>query len=282
LRDAALSDAEEFSDLYVHRPIAARLVRALVAAPITPNQVTLLSGATGLLAAVALARSADRPTLRLVSAALLFASTILDCCDGQLARAKNMMSANGVALDAAADVVVGSAMVLAATALVVQTGGAPRLWLLAPVALASYGLQCFFVDVMKERFLAAHGLRYASSKAVQADQRRARGGGVRAWLFALYWRAAGPLIRSSDAASAGRISPAAMGLWTTVGQGTHMTCLYVAAAISYIWPPALLACLLVFAVVMNVVMAGLIVGGASPIRASRRGTTDHRGHGLES
>jgi phosphatidylglycerophosphate synthase len=260
VRDAALSDAEELSDLYVHRPIAARLVRALVPTSITPNQVTALSAAAGVLAAVALVRSSDRPALRLLSAGLLFASTVLDCCDGQLARAKKIMSANGMALDAAADVVVGVAMVLAATAIAVRETGSARTWLIAPVALVSYGAQCFVVDVVKERFLAAHGLRYASSKARQADQRREGSRGVRAWFFEQYWRAAGPLIRTSNLR---RISPEAMRAWTLIGQGTHMSCLYVAAAISVVWPSALFACLLVFSVLMNVLMIGLLVRGTA-------------------
>jgi phosphatidylglycerophosphate synthase len=260
LRDAALSDAEELSDLYIHRPIAARLVRALVPTPITPNQVTAFSAAAGVLAAVALARSGDRPALRLLSAGLLFASTVLDCSDGQLARAKNITSANGMALDAAADVVVGIAMVLAATAIVANDAGFVRAWLTAPVTLVSYAIQCFIFDVVKERFLAAHGLRYASSKALQAVERRERDGGIQGWLFDQYWRAAGPRIRTS---ALRRISPDAMRIWTLIGQGTHMTCLYAAAAVSFVWPPALLACLLVFSVVMNVLMIGLVVRGTA-------------------
>ncbi len=40
-----------------------------------------------------------------------------------------------------------------------------------------------------------------------------------------------------------------------------MTCLYVAAAASYAWPPALLVCLLVFAGLMNAIMAALFLAG---------------------
>jgi phosphatidylglycerophosphate synthase len=267
LRDAALTDAEELSDLYVHRPIAARVVGVLLRTPITPNQVTVLSGALGVGAAAALAVSVEWPGLRIASAALLLASTVLDCCDGQLARAKKMMSANGMALDAAADAVVGLTMVLGATRLLVAAGGSPRLWLLAIAALASYLVQCFLFDVVKEQFFAAHGLRYASSKAALADHRDARQTGVRAAFFDLYWRASGPIVGRTGARRRRAIAPREMRLWTFVGQGTHMTCLYVAAAVSALWMPALLACLIVFAVAMNVWVFALIANGASPLRS---------------
>lgn len=266
---ATIGDAEEFSDLYFHRPLAARLVRVLLHTPITPNQVTLLSGMAGVLAALALALGVDRPLLRLGAGVLLLASTILDCCDGQLARARKVTSANGMMFDAATDVVVGLSMVLAAAYVVVKTTGSERLWVLAPVSLASYGLQCFLFDVVKEQFFSAHNLHYTSSKGEYVDQRSQGRTTAQSWLFDQYWRAAGALIRpSSTAAARPVIGRAAMRMWTTMGQGTHMTCLYVAAALSWVWPPALYACLLVFSLAMNIVIAGLFLVGASPLKIS--------------
>lgn len=264
---ATLGDAEEFFDLYFHRPVAAQVVRLLLRTPITPNQVTLLSGASGVLAAIALGRGVDRPLLRLAAAGLLLASTILDCCDGQLARAKKLISANGMMFDAATDVAVGLSMVIAATFAVVNTTGSTRLWVLAPVSLASYALQCFLFDVVKEQYFSANDLHYVSSKAEYVDQRRQGRARTQSWLFDLYWRLAGTMVKPRSAA-APRMGRTAIRIWTTMGQGTHMTCLYVAAAVSSVWPPALYVCLLVFSVAMNLVIAGLFLGGASPLRAS--------------
>jgi hypothetical protein len=73
-----------------------------------------------------------------------------------------------------------------------------------------------------------------------------------------------PVVVSGTATSRARIGRGSMRLWTVVGQGTHMTCLYVAAAAAYAWLPALYTCLLVFAVGMNIVVAALLVSGASP------------------
>ena len=47
-----------------------------------------------------------------------------------------------------------------------------------------------------------------------------------------------------------------------------MTCLYVAAAVSAAWLPALYVCLLVFSIGLNAVMAALVLSGASPLRSS--------------
>jgi len=88
-------EVEELVDLRIHRPLAARLIPLLVRTPITPNQVTLLSGFTGILAGVCLALGATRPVMCLVSGALLFLSVVLDCCDGQLARARGISSTTG-------------------------------------------------------------------------------------------------------------------------------------------------------------------------------------------
>src|SRR5688572_6534889 len=92
LNRADLNDVEELSDRFLHRPLALPLVRLLLPTQATPDQVTLMSGLAGVLAAVSLALGVDRPPLRLVSAALLLVATVFDCADGQLARARRTMS----------------------------------------------------------------------------------------------------------------------------------------------------------------------------------------------
>lgn len=86
---------------YYRYPIAKWIVRALVRTPITPNQVTLVQP---FLSAVAGYFVTFDDTRHLVLAAVLFeVRSILDCADGTLARAKNMMSPAGHAIDAMAD-----------------------------------------------------------------------------------------------------------------------------------------------------------------------------------
>jgi len=83
---------------WVARPPAAVVVYALRGTPITPNQVTFLSG---LIAAVACAMFALLPGHAwLVAAAAVFElSFVLDCADGQLARLRRTASPLGHLLD---------------------------------------------------------------------------------------------------------------------------------------------------------------------------------------
>ena len=225
------------------------------------------SGVAGVLAAVALVFGVDRPVLRLVSAALLLGSVVLDCVDGQLARARKTMSPGGTAFDTVMDVVVSLAMLLAATSVVWQQHETRWLWLLAPTAFVGYAVQCFFFDVAKERYLVGHGLAYASSKTVLADQTapeagngQARGQMILRRLFDQYWHVARGLTETPGTAAPGESGgPLYIRAWTFLGQGTHMAMLYAAAAVSYFWPPALYVCLLVFAVVMNTMMCVLLL-----------------------
>jgi phosphatidylglycerophosphate synthase len=265
-RVASVEDIEEIPDWYLHRPIARRAVNLLLPTSVTPNEVTMWSGVAGVLAAVALVFGVAHPALRLVSAALLLASVVLDCVDGQLARARKTMSAGGTALDTVVDVVVSLAMLGATTFVVWQQHDTRWLWLLAPAAFAGYAVQCFFFDVAKERYLVGHGLKYASSKTVLADQHapeagsgHARGQAVLRRLFDQYWRVARALTETPQTAAADSGGALSIRAWTFLGQGTHMAALYSAAAISYLWPPALYGCLLLFGVVMNVMMCVLLL-----------------------
>lgn len=86
---------------YYRYPIARWIVRALMKTPVTPNQVTLVQPFFAALAGYLV--TFDDPRY-LVAGALAFEfRSILDCVDGALARAKNMMSPAGHAIDAMAD-----------------------------------------------------------------------------------------------------------------------------------------------------------------------------------
>lgn len=82
-------------------PLARLLVRVLIKTPVTPNQVTLVQPFLAALAGYCVTFDDAR---HLALGALLFEiRSILDCADGTLARAKNMMSPAGHAIDAMAD-----------------------------------------------------------------------------------------------------------------------------------------------------------------------------------
>jgi phosphatidylglycerophosphate synthase len=80
-----------------HVPIATRIVSLLINTPVTPNQVTYSSVLFGLASALAFCQ-ADIWWI-VIAGVFLEISLILDCADGQLARAKNCATDFGRLLD---------------------------------------------------------------------------------------------------------------------------------------------------------------------------------------
>ncbi len=97
--DGAL--AEDVTDRILNRPAAAWIVERLMSSRITPNQITAVSFVQGLAAAGLIA--AGGPAAALSGALLLEMSIVVDCVDGQLARAKNMTSEWGDIFDHTSD-----------------------------------------------------------------------------------------------------------------------------------------------------------------------------------
>jgi choline kinase/phosphatidylglycerophosphate synthase len=92
---------------WLNRPISLRVTRWLAETPITPNQITLALLVLGLLAAVLFATGGYWPML--MAAVLFHAQSVLDGCDGEIARLKFMESRWGGVLDVVCDGVVTSA-----------------------------------------------------------------------------------------------------------------------------------------------------------------------------
>lgn len=86
---------------YYRYPIARLIVRALMHTPVTPNQVTLVQPFFAALAGYLV--TFDDPKYLAAAAVAFEVRSILDCADGSLARAKNMSSPAGHAIDAMAD-----------------------------------------------------------------------------------------------------------------------------------------------------------------------------------
>ncbi|HEY7038058.1 MAG TPA: CDP-alcohol phosphatidyltransferase family protein [Methylomirabilota bacterium] len=92
-----IKDTEGFMSRYVERRISLALTRRLVSTPITPNAMTLVSLAMGLLGAPFFL-SAD-PLTQVIGSLLFLTHSILDGCDGELARLKFLESRAGARLD---------------------------------------------------------------------------------------------------------------------------------------------------------------------------------------
>jgi phosphatidylglycerophosphate synthase len=97
LLPSLIKDTEGFMSRHVERRISLAITRRLVATSITPNAMTLVSLAVGLLGAPFFL-SAD-PLLQVTGSLLFLTHSILDGCDGELARLKFLESPGGARLD---------------------------------------------------------------------------------------------------------------------------------------------------------------------------------------
>lgn len=100
--------ATELACEYVFRPVAHLVVLALLPLRVPPPAVVLASTATGIGAALAIARGQ-----LLLAAFLLQLKTVLDNADGQLARASGRITVLGRYLDSESDLLVNAALFLA-------------------------------------------------------------------------------------------------------------------------------------------------------------------------
>jgi phosphatidylglycerophosphate synthase len=267
-------EAEEWVDERIHRPLARRVVALLVRTPITPNQVTLLSGAVGVAGGIVLFGAAGSLVRPVVAGVLLFCSVVLDCCDGQLARARKISSTTGAILDGLADYAVGLTFGIGASHYLVQRLGSPWLWLLGLVGIVSSVVQSAMFDHAKTRYIARVGGGYSEREEdigrVRRDREAARAAGrygdaLLFWLYEGYSRAQHASLSIPAAADpiayrnayAGR-----MRSWTILGIGTHFAMGYVACIASRWWAPALAAYFVICATVLNLFLAGMMLAEA--------------------
>ena len=92
-----VKDTDGFMARHVERPISLEISRHLARTAVTPNQMTLISLAVGLIGAPFFL--SPRPLLQTVGALLFLAHSILDGCDGELARLRFQQSRWGGVLD---------------------------------------------------------------------------------------------------------------------------------------------------------------------------------------
>ncbi len=95
--------SDELINIYLQRPIAGFIVRAVYLTPVSPNHLTLVSILLGIIGGVLVAL----PDARLAAAGLCFyLKDVFDSADGQLARAKQQFSRQGRFLDSIGDFIV--------------------------------------------------------------------------------------------------------------------------------------------------------------------------------
>jgi 1L-myo-inositol 1-phosphate cytidylyltransferase / CDP-L-myo-inositol myo-inositolphosphotransferase len=97
LLGSLVKDTDGFMARHVERPISLTISRRLAATAITPNQMSLISIVVGICGGPFFLSS--RPLMQTIGALLFLAHSILDGCDGELARLKFQQSRWGGVLD---------------------------------------------------------------------------------------------------------------------------------------------------------------------------------------
>jgi 1L-myo-inositol 1-phosphate cytidylyltransferase / CDP-L-myo-inositol myo-inositolphosphotransferase len=92
-----VKDTDGFMARHVERPVSLQISRRLARTSITPNQMSLISIAIGICGGPFFL--SQRPSLQTIGALLFLAHSILDGCDGELARLKFQESRWGAVLD---------------------------------------------------------------------------------------------------------------------------------------------------------------------------------------
>jgi phosphatidylglycerophosphate synthase len=174
---------------YVNKKISFRITRSVLChLPITPNQVTLGAGVLGLLGALLIATG--RYPAVVAGFLLAQAQSILDGCDGELARVRFQQSATGEWLDTVVDDFLNIALAVGIGFGVARRYGSPAgLWLglAAAAMLLTYNVIAYREllrqgeggDVLKIRWWFARGSNMKSVTGAGA------GGGLGLGLFNL-------------------------------------------------------------------------------------------------
>ncbi len=249
-RSLKLPEAEELFDLTFYRPLAFAFVKAVYRLPITPNQVTMLSMASGFAAAWSFASGAY-PAL--VWGAFWYAlANILDCADGQLARLQKSGTPLGRLVDGVADYVSTVAIFLGIGA-GLAAAGTPK-WILVVGAGLSSAVHALLFDHYQSEFLSV----VRSERTFTADEigkisaELARGGSSvgsfpRTAVLRLYLSYLRLQDRADPGAVRGEVDPAAyrkantamIRFWSILGPTTNRTVLIVCALLGrldlYLW-----------------------------------------------
>jgi phosphatidylglycerophosphate synthase len=141
------SASDGWVDRHLNRKLSQWLSRQFVRMPLTPNQVTLIACAIGLLAALSFAHGSWISGV--VGALLLQWSAVIDCCDGEVARLKFLESTSGYYLDITCDNIVHVAVFVGIAWSVYQQLGYTHVLLLG--GLAAFGTMMGFIVVLATR-----------------------------------------------------------------------------------------------------------------------------------
>ena len=276
------AEVEELVDFYVNRRLAAIVVQPLLNTGITPNQLTLASTIFGGAACVAFAHGSPR-AMALGALSVLLAM-VMDCADGQLARARGGGTRVGRIFDGLADYInatfvhVGLLLFLykANVSLLGRPAEGLVPFLVMAAAGASMTLQAAFFDLHKGRFQMLTGICKPETDPpdeVEADLRVATHPIDRLLLWS-YWRYCvfqqsslsenKPPVRrwpagSPEATRIHRAYERTLRVWSFLGPTTHMAALGLAGGLASITPYAIWWYVVLVTIPANLLLLGLVV-----------------------
>jgi phosphatidylglycerophosphate synthase len=259
--------AEEFLDALIHRRVAGVLVRAVYATPITAMHITFLAALAGVVAGYCFAE-ATRQSL-LLGALFLLASHILDCADGQLARARGQSSTIGRIADGLSDYVVGVAVhvgMLLFLSKHLYSAGNIELSQIAKLSLvafagASMTAHCLLFDFYKHRYLSPTHEAPAPTPVEAAPGEAASGATARGSLmgmYAFYVRVQSSLVPKAEEHSA-PMSAARIRLWGAIGPANHHALLVLTFLGAAFTNTAPFYYVFFVGIIMNVYMGALLL-----------------------
>ena len=134
----------------LNRPLSARLSRLLLHTTLTPNQVTVMSFLLAMMGAAALATA--NAGWWIAAGVLIQLASIVDGCDGEIARAKLLHSNRGAWLDTLldrySDIAIGIAITFSAHSL----SPSPWIWPVGVLAIISFLLASYVTKEYQLRF----------------------------------------------------------------------------------------------------------------------------------
>lgn len=161
-------DDDGYVSQYLNRPLSRRLSAVLAETPVTPNQISVASFVLALSAAAALATTSAGWWI--VGGLLIQLASILDGCDGEIARLKFMQTPRGgwldTILDRYADIALGLAVTFAAASL----HPSPWIYLMGFVAITGFLLGSY----VKKEYHVRFGRAYPNNPAERLRRRDLR------------------------------------------------------------------------------------------------------------
>ena len=150
LQSLSKGGEDGYISAWLNRPISRRLSTMLVRTPITPNQITVFSFLLSLAGAACLA-TADH-VWWVVGAAAVQLASIVDGCDGEIARLKVMGTARGAWLDTLLDRYADVALALAVTYAFAQQHPESWVWVSGLLSAVGFVLASYVTKEYQLRF----------------------------------------------------------------------------------------------------------------------------------